>query len=132
MRLFHPLALLLMVLVLPGCSLVKGWFSWLAPHGMTKPRSPIRESLLERLTPSIRSDFERLVPRSGLHGAVMSETAESLPARFKRRLVLDSLKQPWEGMADLEGHGLLVAEIAEGGASTLPGLLDVLEAGMDR
>ena len=42
------------------------------------------------------------------------------------------LKQPWQGLTNLEGQGLLVAELAEGGVLNFPALLDVLEAGMDR
>src|SRR6185295_2742662 len=43
-----------------------------------------------------------------------------------------ALKQPWDGLTDLEHQGLLLAEMAEGGSVNLPVLLDVLEAGMDR
>ncbi|HTL62341.1 MAG TPA: hypothetical protein VL261_11900, partial [Nitrospira sp.] len=53
-------------------------------------------------------------------------------ARYKRRLAVASLKQPWEGLIQLERQGLLLAELAEGRAVNLPVLLDVLEAGMDR
>ncbi|MCI0427390.1 MAG: hypothetical protein L0Z46_05180, partial [Nitrospiraceae bacterium] len=57
---------------------------------------------------------------------------ETIPAQFKRRLVVKALKQPWGGLMDLERQGLLLAEMAEGGAVNLPALLDVLEAGLDR
>jgi hypothetical protein len=46
--------------------------------------------------------------------------------------VVKALKQPWDGLTDLERQELLLAEMAEGGSVNLPALLDVLEAGMDR
>jgi hypothetical protein len=84
------------------------------------------------LIPVVRPEFDRALPELKLVDKPTKESPETVPARFKRRLVLDALKQPWEGLTNLEGHGLLIAELADGGASTLPGLLDVLEAGMDR
>ncbi|HEU4684100.1 MAG TPA: hypothetical protein VFS39_06330 [Nitrospira sp.] len=129
---FHPFRFLwplALVLILPGCVLIKDFFAWLGPPATAKLRSPMRDSLVERLAPFVRPDLDRLAPeRTGK----ADPTAEGVPARFKRRLVLDALKQPWDGLANLEGHALLLAELAEGGAATLPGLLDVLEAGMDR
>jgi hypothetical protein len=122
----------LLFLFLPGCSMIQGFFAFLGSPSTAKPRSPMRDSVLERLTPAVRPEFDRL-PEEGPQEAVATpEHIEEVSARFKRRLILDALRQPWEGMADLEGHGLLAAELAEGGAVNLPGLLDVLEAGMDR
>ena len=46
--------------------------------------------------------------------------------------MVKALKQPWDGLTDLERQGLLLAEMAEGGSVNLPALLDVLEADMDR
>jgi len=124
------LLITLLILCLPGCSMVQGFFAWLGPPSTAKTRSPMRDSSLERLMPAVRPQFDRLIRQ--VRANAVRETMESVPARFKRRLVLDALQQPWEGLANLEGQGLLVAELAEGGALGLPGLLDVLEAGMDR
>lgn len=55
-----------------------------------------------------------------------------VPARYKRRIALQSLTDPWAGFSSLEHQGLLMAELAAGGADNLPALLDVMEAGVDR
>jgi hypothetical protein len=128
-RLSRLLSLLLLVLI-PGCSAVQSFFELIGPP--PAPQSHMRDAVLDRLGPPVRSDLERLAgPRQA---AVLAahETIENNPARFKRRLALTALKRPWEGLADLERQGLLIAEIAEGGPVNLPALLDMLEAGMDR
>jgi hypothetical protein len=92
----------------------------------------MRQSVLDRLTTAVRKDFEQL---SGSHHTDLltaHKAVEKIPAQFKRRLAVKALKQPWDGLTDLEHQGLLLAEMAEGGAVNLPALLDVLEAGMDR
>ncbi|BFU96803.1 MAG: conserved protein of unknown function [Nitrospira sp.] len=118
--------------VLSGCGMIQGMVSMLSPASAAKPRSPLRESVVERLMPSVRPDVQGLPEQMQRDGAAPAVSGESVPARFKRRLILDALRQPWDGIANLEGHGLLAAELAEGGAVNLPGVLDVLEAGMDR
>lgn len=112
--------------------MVQGFFAFLGPPATATPTSRMRESALERVTPTVRSEVDRLVPDAQTAFLAAHETVETVPARFKRRLVVDSLKQPWEGLTSLEKQGLLAAELAEGGAVNLPGLLDILEAGVDR
>jgi len=121
-----------MLPVLSGCSLIQGVTSMLSPVASAKPRSPSRDSVIERLMPRVRPDLQGLPQQIERDGATAAASGETVQARFKRRLILNALTQPWEGLADLEGHGLLAAELAEGGAVNLPGVLDVLEAGMDR
>ncbi|HEY6085478.1 MAG TPA: hypothetical protein VIU63_08775 [Nitrospira sp.] len=82
--------------------------------------------------PQVRPDFDRLLRDAQNRVLAANDKVDAVPARFKRRLVLDALKQPWDGLTNMEGYGLLIAELAEGRAVNLPGLLDVLEAGMDR
>ncbi|HYL97848.1 MAG TPA: hypothetical protein VEZ90_02755, partial [Blastocatellia bacterium] len=88
--------------------------------------------MLERVSPLVREELERLAGQLQATVLAIHETVETNPARFKRRLALTALEHPWEGLADLERQGLLIAEIAEGGSVNLPALLDILEAGMDR
>jgi len=123
---------MLLFLLLPGCSMIQGFLALVGSHSFVKPRSPMRDSVLERLTPAVRPEFDHMLEEAQRDAAAAAGAVETVPARFKRRLVLDALRQPWDGLTDLEGHGLLVAELAEGGTVNLPGLLDVLEAGMDR
>lgn len=126
-----PLLLSILLLVwLPGCRAVQGFFPVIAHP--PAPISHMRQSVLERLAPGVRKDFEQLTGSHHRNLITAHEAVEKIPAQFKRRLVVTALKQPWDGLTDLEHQGLLLAEMAEGGAITLPALLDVLEAGMDR
>jgi hypothetical protein len=121
---------LLLLLWLPGCSAVQGMLALIAPP--PAPVSHIHQSVLDRLAPSVRKDFEQLAGSHHTDLLIEHESVEKTPAQFKRRLAVKALKQPWDGLADLERQGLLLAEMAEGGSINLPALLDVLEAGMDR
>jgi hypothetical protein len=120
------------LLVLPGCSMVQGFVSILGPPATATPNSRLRESTLERVTPSVRQELDRSAHDAQAAFVTAQDSVEQIPAHFKRRLVVDALKQPWEGLTSLEKHGLLLAEVAEGGAVNLPGLLDILESGVDR
>lgn len=124
--------ILLLLLVLPGCSAIQSFFAFLGSPANAQPASRMRESALERVMPAVRQELDRLAPRA--HEAFVAAHAEvdTVPARFKRRLVVETLKRPLEGLLSLERQGLLVAELAEEGAVDLPGLLDILEAGADR
>ena len=53
-------------------------------------------------------------------------------ARHKPGLLVQGLSDPWTNLATLERHSLLAAEMAEGGIESIPALLDILEAGLDR
>ena len=96
------------------------------------PNSHMRQSALDRLTSTVRKDFEQLTGSRHRDLRAEHETVEKIPAQFKRRLAIETLKQPWDGLTELERQGLTLAAMAKGGAINLPGLLDVLEAGMDR
>ena len=121
---------LFLLVWLSGCSAVQGFVASIGPP--PAPNSHLRQSVLDRLTPAVRKDFERLT--GAYHTGLLTahETVEMIPAQFKRRMIVKALKQPWDGLTDLEHQGLLLAEMAEGGSLNLPALLDVLEAGMDR
>jgi len=112
--------------------MVQGFLAFIGPPASATPHSRMRESTLERLSPTIRQELDRLAPDAQAAFAAAHETVEIMPARFKRRMIIETLKQPWEGLTSLEKQGLLIAEVAEGGAVNLPGLLDILEAGVDR
>ena len=121
---------LLLLLSLPGCSMVQGFFFFAGPS--SAPAGQMHQSVIDRLAPLVRKDFERLTRSQHRTLLIEREKIETIPAQFKRRLAVNALKQPWDGLSDLERQGLLLADIAEGGAVTLPALLDVLEAGLDR
>jgi len=122
----------LLILTLPGCAMIQGFFSWLGPPATAREPALMRESVVERLAPAVRVDVDRLLPGSYAKILAAQESVEKVPARYKRRLTLDSLHRPWEGLITLEKQGLLLADLADDGAVNLPVILDVLEAGMDR
>ena len=119
-----------LLLWLPGCSTMHGFFALI--DSPPAPSSYTHQSVLDRLAPAVRKDFERLTGSRHRDLLVAHETVEKIPAQFKRRVAIKALKQPWDGLTDLERQGLLLAEMAKGGSVDLPALLDVLEAGMDR
>src|SRR4029078_198231 len=127
--LVRPTLQLILLLILPGCSTVQDFFSNGSPSAAA---GHMNQSTIDRLAPAVRKDFEQFTRPQHRDMLAMRETAETIPAQFKRRLAVKALKQPWDGLADLERHRLLLADIAEGGALNLPALLDVLEAGIDR
>jgi hypothetical protein len=124
--------LLLLLVASPGCTFVQSFFAWLGPPDTGIANAPLRESLFLRLTPTVRPILDRLLPAPQLALSQAHSSVETVGARYKRRLALTALKNPWEGLGQLERQGLLLAELAEGRAVNLPVLLDVLEAGMDR
>ncbi|RPH79488.1 MAG: hypothetical protein EHM80_07710, partial [Nitrospiraceae bacterium] len=121
---------LFLLLCLSGCSTMQDFFA--SVDSPPAPSSQIRQSMLARLTPTVRKDLERLTRSRHRDFLAAHETVEKIPAQFKRRLAVKALKQPWDGLTDLERQGLLLAEMAQGGSVNLPALLDVLEVGMDR
>jgi hypothetical protein len=129
-RLLPLLFGLSLLLWLPGCSAVQGFLMLI--DSPPPPSSDVRQPVLDRLAPTVRQDFERLTGSRHIDLLAAHETVEKIPAQFKRRVAVKALKQPWDGLADLERQGLLLAEMAEGGSVNLPALLDVLETGMDR
>ena len=115
---------------LPGCSAIHGLYA--STDSLPTPNSHIRQSALDRLAPIVRKDFEQLTEPRHRNLLAQHEAVEQIPAQFKRRFVIETLKQPWDGLTELERQGLVLADMAKGGAINLPGLLDVLEAGRDR
>lgn len=124
--LFHAPLLLL----LAGCSGLQHFSALMDPPPV--PNSHMRQSALDRLAPTVRKDFEQLTGLRHRDLRAEHETVEKIPAQFKRRFVIETLKQPWDGLTELERQGLALAGMAQGGSVNLPALLDVLEVGMDR
>ena len=122
----------LLLVTLPGCSLVQGFFTWLGPPDMGIANAPMREPTLSRLAPAVRPVLDRLLPAAQVSLIQAHSTLDTVNAKYKRSLTVAALKQPWEGLSHAERQGLLLAELAEGRAVNLAVLLDVLEAGMDR
>ena len=56
----------------------------------------MRESFMERVAPLVRTDLARLAHEAETDLLAAHETVDVVPARFKRRLVLEALKEPWD------------------------------------
>ncbi len=68
------------------------------------------------------------------HAAVVTTLArpKTFPANFKQPVVLQTLADPWKGMAALEQQGSRLAELGRSSQTQLPALIEVMERGMDR
>lgn len=123
---WRQLAIILLLLSSFGCSVIKPAAPQLTPSRM-------RQSVLARVQQDVQAELER---QMSLHQATVlqaiSSTAASFPASFKLRLPMLTLTDPWAGLTAIEQHGLLVADLAEDRQESLPALIDVMEAGVDR
>ena len=92
----------------------------------------MRELVIDRVGPVVQSLLQTTSQEA--HNTIMAshETVETKPARYKQRVVTETLKNPWEGLRSLEHHGLLIAELGAASPLNLPALLDTLHTGMDR
>jgi len=115
---------------LPSCSAIHGLHA--STDSLPTPNSHIRQSALNRLASTVRKDFEQLTEPHHRNLLAQHEAVEQIPAQFKHRLTVKALKDPWDGLTELEQQGLVLADMAKGGAINLPALLDALEAGRDR
>lgn len=122
----------LLIVTISACSLIPESVPFFGQHTPPAPKSRMRESKLERVTPTVKKDLERFLAENMRSWTLGHEKIETIPARFKRSIATLTLKQPWKGLTSLEEQGLIAAELAEGGSVNLPGLLDLLEAGVDR
>ncbi|HET6675683.1 MAG TPA: hypothetical protein VFG71_10105, partial [Nitrospiraceae bacterium] len=116
--------------ILPGCAAVRDILPSRAQR--SPPSAHMRESVIERIQTTIRPEMSR---RLGEHEAnvlrVMTD-ASHRAARYKSGLLVQGFSDPWTTLATLERHSLLAAEMAEGSTESIPALLDILEAGLDR
>jgi hypothetical protein len=85
--------------------------------------------LVNRLRPILQEALDATAREAHARIVTAHQHVEARPARYKHPLAIHALKQPWDGLAHLEAHGLLAAELAGGAAVNLPTLLDVLDAG---
>lgn len=91
----------------------------------------MRELVIDRMSPIVQDLLDSTVRE--VHDTITAshQTVDARPARYKQRAVVDALKNPWEGMRNLEHRGLLTMELAAATPLDLPSLLDRLTTGMD-
>jgi len=95
-------------------------------------KSRLYTSVVDRLAPVVQPDIEKQQGPQQTRVLATHAIGRDVPARYKRRIALQSLTDPWAGFSSLEHQGLLMAELAAGGVENLPALLDVMEAAVDR
>ncbi|WP_447597918.1 hypothetical protein [Nitrospira sp. Nam80] len=120
----------MLIVLATGCTIMRD----MLPSGARQSPPPphMRESVIERVQAAVRPDISRHL---GDHEAtVLQQMAEAShrAAQYKAGLLLQGLSDPWTALTTLERHSLLAAEMAEGSIESIPALLDVLEAGLDR
>ena len=90
------------------------------------------QAVLPRLQSEIESDLtDNLGAQLAAVRKALTEHAAK-PAQFTRNVARQTLTDPWTGLAALEQAGLLAADAADSGVDGLAGVIDVLEAGVDR
>jgi hypothetical protein len=119
---------LLLLAALPSCQL----FNPKTPVPGVTSKSRLYTSVVDRLAPMVQPDIEKQQGPQQTRVLTTHAIGRDVPARYKRRIALQSLTDPWAGFSALEHQGLLMAELAGGGTDNLPALLDVMEAAVDR
>jgi hypothetical protein len=129
MDVMHGLCVLILPLLLVGCS-INHVSSSIRPSSSSSPAT--RDLVIDRVGPIVQSLLHPTLDEA--HNTIIAahHTMEARPARYKQRAVIETLKSPWEGMRNLERHGLLAAGLAAASPLDLSTLLDRLEVGMDR
>lgn len=119
---------LLLLATVTGCqALIKK-----SPVPGVTSKSRLYTSVVDRLAPMVQPDIEKHQGKQQTQVLSTHAVGQDVPARYKRRIALQSLTDPWTGFSSLEHQGLLMAELAAGGVDNLPALLDVMEAAVDR
>jgi len=119
---------LLLLTIATGCqALIKK-----SPVPGVTSKSRLYTSVVDRLAPMVQPDIEKYQGKQQTQVLSTHAVGQDVPARYKRRIALQSLTDPWAGFSALEHQGLLMAELAAGGVDNLPALLDVMETAVDR
>jgi hypothetical protein len=119
---------LLVLVGATGCQML----SSKSPMPGITSKSRLYTSVVDRLAPMVQPDIEKQQGPQQTRVLATHAIGRDVPARYKRRIALQSLTDPWAGFSSLEHQGLLMAELAAGGVENVPALLDVMEAAVDR
>ncbi|MEQ1793200.1 MAG: hypothetical protein ABL970_03330 [Nitrospira sp.] len=119
---------LLLLAAVTGCQVL----GLKSPIPGVTSKSRVYHSVVDRLAPVVQPDIDKYQGPQQARVLATHAIGQDVPARYKRRIALQSLTDPWAGFSTLEHQGLLMAELTEGGLDNLPALLDVMEAAVDR
>ena len=116
----------LLFMVLTSCNPAR------TPRIALPESSHTSRSLVTTMQAQVEAEFQQHLGTN--QTAVVSTLTgpEAFPANFKPTVVLQTLADPWIGMAALEQHGSRLAELARHNRTQLPALIEVLERGMGR
>ncbi len=95
-------------------------------------KSRIYTSVVDRLAVAVQPDIEKQQGPQQTRVLATHAIGRDVPARYKRRIALHALTDPWAGFSSLEHQGLLMADLSKYGMDNVPALLDVMEAAVDR
>ncbi|ULA63269.1 MAG: conserved exported protein of unknown function [Nitrospira sp.] len=95
-------------------------------------KSRMYTSVVDRLAVAVQPDIEKQQGSQQTRVLATHAIGRDVPARYKRRIALHTLTDPWAGFSSLEHQGLLMADLSAGGMDNVPALLDVMEAAVDR
>ena len=114
----------LLLLVIAGCSASQSLSPVPSTPAMSHPRDPI----VQRINHHIQDWFHSELSVTHAKITLAHDVIDTFPGRFKHQLAVQSLRDPWEGLAHLENRALLVAKAVSNDGSNLQGVLDVLAA----
>ncbi|HEX2055928.1 MAG TPA: hypothetical protein VHF07_05515 [Nitrospiraceae bacterium] len=113
-----------------GCQMIRDHLPFSGQKGTPAPH--MRRPVVERIQAMVQPELSRHLADHEAEVLKNMAAAASRPAQHKPALLVQGLSDPWPSLARLERHSLLAAELAEGNIEAIPGLLDILEAGLDR
>lgn len=124
------IVLFILLGMLTGCQVMRD----ILPAGGQRslPSPHMRRPVVEPLRAAVQPDMSRLISNHETQVLRTMAGAGGRAARYKAGLVVQGLSDPWPSLSTLERHSLLAAEMAEGSVESIPALLDILEAGLDR
>ena len=116
----------LLFLVMTGCGVTRTQRIGLPESSRTA------RSVVATMRDQVEGEFQQHLGVN--HAAVVTILAgpETFPANFKQPVVLQTLADPWKGMAALEQQGFRLAKLGRSSQTQIPALIEVMERGMDR
>ncbi|MBM4127137.1 MAG: hypothetical protein FJ247_07280 [Nitrospira sp.] len=111
-------------LVIAGCSAGPS----LSPVSPAPSISPPSDPVVPRIHHHLREWFQSAFSENQAKIIQAHEAIDTFPGRYKHRLAVQPLRDPWHGLAHLESRALLVAKAVSSGGSNLNRVLDVLQS----
>lgn len=114
----------LFFLVIAGCSASQNPSPVTTPPSISPPRNPLVPRIYYHLQEWFHSAFSDIQAKI----VMAHEGIDTFPGRFKHRLAVQPLRDPWQGLAHIETRALLVAKAVNSDAANLKNVIDVLQS----